>query len=148
MTQFPPLTDTRSQAWETEVVNREKTKIRKRMTLIRGAPRTWGSLRGAERGPRGEHVWAVWRWIKRQQNKEMERLVKWGLAVPGLSVKRKQSIFGNVNIILCTVGLGDWIWIVTLSSQSKERLVRRHTDVEACIMHAEGLRWRRREGRK
>lgn len=57
----------------------------------------------------------------------------------GLSVKRKQSIFGNVNIVPCTVGLGDWIRIVTLSSQSKERLVRRHTDVEACIVHAEGL---------
>lgn len=57
----------------------------------------------------------------------------------GLSIKRKQSIFGNVNIVPCTVGLGDWDQTVTLSSQSKERLVRRHTGVDACITHEEEL---------
>lgn len=77
--------------------------------------------------------------IKRQQNKEMEMMVKWGLAVQMLKVKRKQSTSGNLNLVPCIVGswgiaIRQWL----LSSQSKERLVGRHTDVEACIIHEEG----------
>lgn len=40
-------------------VSKEKATIIKRMTPIRGAPRTCGNLRSIEWVPGGEHVWAV-----------------------------------------------------------------------------------------
>lgn len=56
-----------------------------------------------------------------------------------LKVKRKQSTFGNLNIVPCTVGSwGIAIRWWLLSSQNRERPVGRHTDVEACIIHEEG----------